>query len=172
VDLALVIVPTAGEQVLEMEAFYAGLGGLPPDHYRPRQDEHFEVLEGAAKAVENGELCRGDRFDIPASTGRQVVGDGARVHWEVRPALRMADFFEIAYSGNARPRLQRQVRRGIPADDVVVTSDRGDHSFAARRRVCVGHRRRLGSCLGPGTTARQARSRWAPDACPPYDHQA
>ena len=25
------------------------------------------------------------------------------MHWEVRPALRMADFFEIAYSGNAGP---------------------------------------------------------------------
>src|SRR5215217_3988718 len=113
-----------------MEAFYAGLGGFPLEHYRPRQDEHFEVLEGAAKAVENGELCRGDRFDIPASTGRQVVGDGARVHGEVRRALRVAECVESGYSGNGRRRLQGEVRRGIPADEVVGTSDRGDHSFA------------------------------------------
>ena len=25
------------------------------------------------------------------------------MHWEVRPALRMADFFGFAYSGNAGP---------------------------------------------------------------------
>ena len=31
-----------------------------------------------------------------------MAGDGpARVHWEIRPALRMAEFFEIAYSGQA-----------------------------------------------------------------------
>ena len=30
-----------------------------------------------------------------------MAGDGpARVHWEIRPALRMAEFFERAYSDN------------------------------------------------------------------------
>jgi hypothetical protein len=33
-----------------------------------------------------------------------MTGDGpARVHWEVRPALRTAAFFEEAYSGKAGP---------------------------------------------------------------------
>jgi quercetin dioxygenase-like cupin family protein len=95
------------EEVLEMEAFYTGRGGFPPEHYHPRQDEHFEVLEGAVNAVVNGEQRRypaGERFDIPAGTPHQMAGDGAaRVHWEVRPALRMAEFFEIAYSRNAGP---------------------------------------------------------------------
>jgi quercetin dioxygenase-like cupin family protein len=95
------------EEVLEMEAFYTGRGRFPPEHYHPSQDEQFEVLEGAVKAVVNGEELRyvaGDSFDIPAGTPHQMAGDGAaRVHWEVRPALRMADFFEIAYSGNAGP---------------------------------------------------------------------
>ena len=55
----------------------------------------------------NGEELRyvaGERFEIPAGTPHQMAGDGpARVHWEIRPALRMAEFFEEAYSGNAGP---------------------------------------------------------------------
>ena len=90
------------EEVLEMEGTYSGEGGLPPNHYHPRQDEHFEVLEGAVRAVLDGEERRyvaGDAFDIPAGTPHQMAGAGpARVHWEVRPALRTAEFFERAYS--------------------------------------------------------------------------
>ena len=95
------------EDLLEMEAHYTGQGRLPPEHYHPRQDERFDVLEGAVRAVVDGEELRyvaGERFEIPAGTPHQMAGDGpARVHWEVRPALRMADFFEEAYSGNAGP---------------------------------------------------------------------
>src|SRR5438270_8990664 len=92
------------DDLLEMEAFYSGQGGLPPKHFHPHQDEHFEVLEGAVTAVIDGEQRRyvaGDSFDIPARTVHQMAGDGvARVHWEVRPAMRMAEFFERAYSDN------------------------------------------------------------------------
>ena len=92
------------EELLEMEASYSGEGGLPPEHFHPRQDEHFEVLEGAVRAVVDGEERRyhaGETFEIPALTPHQMAGDGAaRVHWEVRPALRTAEFFECAYSGN------------------------------------------------------------------------
>src|SRR4051812_2619725 len=31
-------------ELLEMEAFYSGAGPFPPEHFHPRQDEHFEVL--------------------------------------------------------------------------------------------------------------------------------
>jgi hypothetical protein len=92
------------DEVLEMEASYSGEGGLPPMHYHPRQDEHFEVLEGAVRAVVDGERRRyvaGEAFDIEARTPHQMAGDGAaRVRWEVRPALRTAEFFERAYSDN------------------------------------------------------------------------
>ena len=92
------------EDLLVMEAAYSGEGGLPPEHFHPRQDEHFEVLEGSVRAVINGEERRygaGDTFDVPAGTAHQMGGAGvARVHWEVRPALRTAEFFERAYSGN------------------------------------------------------------------------
>src|SRR5262245_6087765 len=92
------------EDLLVMEAAYSGEGGLPPEHFHPRQDEHFEVIEGSVRAVINGEERRygaGDTFDVPAGTPHQMGGAGvARVHWEVRPALRTAEFFERAYSGN------------------------------------------------------------------------
>jgi hypothetical protein len=85
-----------------MEGSYSGEGGLPPEHYHPRQDEHFQVLEGAVRAVIRGEERRyvaGDSFDIPSGTPHQLAGAGAaRLHWEVRPALRTAEFFERAYS--------------------------------------------------------------------------
>lgn len=90
------------DDLLEMEGRYSGEGGLPPEHYHPRQDEHFTVLEGAVRAVINGEERRyvaGESFDIPALTPHQLAGDGpARLQWEVRPALRTAEFFERAYS--------------------------------------------------------------------------
>lgn len=90
------------DELLEMEASYSGVGGLPPEHYHPRQDEHFKVLEGAVRVVLAGEEHRygaGEEFDVPARTSHQMAGDGdARVHWEVRPALRTAEFFERAYS--------------------------------------------------------------------------
>src|SRR5262249_15578452 len=92
------------DDMLEMEASYSGEGGLPPEHLHPRQDERFEVLEGTVRAVVDGQERRyeaGDAFDIPARTPHQMAGAGpARVHWEVRPALRTAEFFERAYSGD------------------------------------------------------------------------
>jgi mannose-6-phosphate isomerase-like protein (cupin superfamily) len=92
------------DDLLVMEGSYSGEGALPPEHYHPRQDEHFEVLEGAVKAVIRGEELRygaGEAFDVPARTPHQMTGDGrARVRWEVRPALRTAEFFERAYSEN------------------------------------------------------------------------
>jgi Cupin domain len=90
------------EELLEMEGNYSGAGDLPPEHFHPNQDEHFKVLEGTVRAVSNGQERRytaGEDFDVPAGTPHQMAGAGpARVHWEVRPALRTAEFFERAYS--------------------------------------------------------------------------
>jgi mannose-6-phosphate isomerase-like protein (cupin superfamily) len=92
------------DELLEMEASYGGESPLPPAHFHPRQAEHFEVLEGAVKAVIAGEERRfaaGETFDIPARTPHQMAGDGpARIHWEIRPALKTAEFFERLYGGN------------------------------------------------------------------------
>ena len=91
--------------VLEMEAIYGGSGQLPPKHFHPGQDEHFEVIEGTVRAVMGGEERRyaaGDTFQVPAGTVHQMTADPpARLKWEVRPALRTAEFFETLYSGSA-----------------------------------------------------------------------
>ena len=84
------------------QAYEAGDTG-PPPHFHPSQDEHFEVLEGAVLTVVAGEERRyeaGESFDVPVTTPHQMTGDGpARVRWQVRPALRTAEFFERLYSG-------------------------------------------------------------------------
>ena len=102
----LKLVQTAAEtggELLEMEASYAE-PGMPPEHLHPSQHEHFEVLEGAVVAVVDGVEARygaGDAFDVPAGTPHKMGGDGpARVRWQVRPALRTAEFFEVLYSGS------------------------------------------------------------------------
>jgi mannose-6-phosphate isomerase-like protein (cupin superfamily) len=91
---------TNGE-ALEMEATYPGSAGLPPEHLHPSQSERFEVLEGAMRAVIAGEerlYEAPETFEVPAGTHHQMTGEGpARVRWEVRPALRTAEFFERLY---------------------------------------------------------------------------
>jgi quercetin dioxygenase-like cupin family protein len=95
-----------GGELLEMEASYGGTAPAPPEHLHPLQEEHFEVLEGKILAVIAGDEHRyekGDRFDVPAGTPHQMSADGpSRVRWEVRPALRTAEFFEALY-GDAGP---------------------------------------------------------------------
>jgi quercetin dioxygenase-like cupin family protein len=91
---------TDGE-VLEMEASYGGQAGMPPEHLHPNQTEHFEVLEGAMRTIVDGVERRyeaGESFEVPAGTPHQMAADGpARMRWEVRPALRTAEFFERLY---------------------------------------------------------------------------
>jgi mannose-6-phosphate isomerase-like protein (cupin superfamily) len=93
--------------LLAMEATYEPGGSPPPAHYHPSQDEHFEVLEGSVRVrTPDGEraLGAGETIDIPRGTTHQFWNPGgapARVRWEVRPALRTAEFFQTLYSGNA-----------------------------------------------------------------------
>jgi quercetin dioxygenase-like cupin family protein len=87
--------------VLEMEATYPGDGSLPPEHFHPRQDERFEVLDGTLRAIVDGTEQRygpGETFEVPAGTPHQMAAEApARFRWEVRPALRTAEFFERLY---------------------------------------------------------------------------
>jgi quercetin dioxygenase-like cupin family protein len=91
-------------ELLEMEAAYEGTGPLPPAHHHPSQDERFTVLEGRVRTIIADEpriYETGESFDVPAGTAHQMGGEGpARLRWEVRPALRTAEFFERAYNGN------------------------------------------------------------------------
>ena len=89
--------------VLEMEVWYDGSGRMPPEHLHPAQAERFRVLEGRMNTVIGGSeavYAEGETFDVPAATRHQMAADGrTRVRWEVRPALRTAEFFERLYSG-------------------------------------------------------------------------
>jgi mannose-6-phosphate isomerase-like protein (cupin superfamily) len=89
------------DEVLEIEAHYTGDAPLAQAHYHPTQDEHFEVLSGRIHAVVDGEehwYDEGAQFDIPAATTHQMAAEGPTVlRWEVRPALRTAEFFERFY---------------------------------------------------------------------------
>jgi quercetin dioxygenase-like cupin family protein len=100
-DFRLRLVRTAAEtggEVLEMEATYGDTSQLPPEHLHPRQDERFEVLEGTMRTIVGGtehSYGPGETFEVPAGTPHQMASEGpARVRWEVRPALRTAEFFE------------------------------------------------------------------------------
>lgn len=90
-----------GGELLEMEATYDGTGGMPPEHLHPRQLERFEVIDGAMRTIIDGTERRygaGEIFEVPAGTPHQMAAEGAsRVRWEVRPALRTAEFFERLY---------------------------------------------------------------------------
>ena len=98
--------------LLEMEAAYGGTGQFPPRHYHPSQDEHFEVLEGTVRTIVDGverSHDAGETFDIPAGAVHQLAADPpARLKWEVRPALRTAEFFETVYSGDIPPDLRER----------------------------------------------------------------
>jgi quercetin dioxygenase-like cupin family protein len=91
-----------GVDLLAMEATYAGTSQFPPLHLHPSQAERFEVLEGELRAVIDGSERRygaGESFDVPAGTPHTMAADvPTRTRWEVRPALRTAEFFERLYS--------------------------------------------------------------------------
>jgi mannose-6-phosphate isomerase-like protein (cupin superfamily) len=104
----LLLVRTAAESggdVLEMEASYSGEAPMPPAHVHPRQEERFEVLEGAMHTIVGGVERRygpGEPFTVPAGTPHQMGAIGpTRLRWEVRPALRTAEFFEGLHDGSA-----------------------------------------------------------------------
>jgi quercetin dioxygenase-like cupin family protein len=104
-----------GGEVLEMEATYGGSGRLPPEHFHPAQDERFEVLDGAVRAMVGGTervYRQGDTFEVPAGTPHQMAADEpARMRWEVRPALRTEQFFKEIYKERSAKGLRAFLRR-------------------------------------------------------------
>ena len=100
----LLLVQTAAEtggELLEMEAAWGGTGNFPPEHFHPSQTERFEVLDGELRAIVGGVERRygpGESFEVPPGTLHQMTADQpSRARWEVRPALRTAEFFERLY---------------------------------------------------------------------------
>lgn len=86
-------------EVLVLESHWlAGAEQGPPPHFHPRQEEHFEVLEGTIEAKLEGQtltLRAGDTFDVPAAAAHEMRPvTEARALWEVRPPLRTLHLFE------------------------------------------------------------------------------
>jgi quercetin dioxygenase-like cupin family protein len=93
-------------ELLVMDAAYRDGAGMPPAHFHPTQTESFTILEGRMRAIIDGTETiyeAGETFDVPPGTLHQMAPEGgaARTRWEVRPALRTADFFEVLLSGKA-----------------------------------------------------------------------
>ena len=91
-----------GGELLEMEVRYPAASPMPPEHHHPSQTETFTVLEGTMRVIAGGEertYAAGERFDVrPGTRHRMAPQDGpARIRWEVRPALRTAEFFAALY---------------------------------------------------------------------------
>jgi len=116
-NVLLEFVETAAETAGALhvqQARYAPRSPLPPSHCHPKQEERFQIIEGAldfviegarrtARAGEEVVIARGvyhhaqNASDVPAI-----------VRWETRPALRSAEMFKALYEasrGRGRPPL-------------------------------------------------------------------
>lgn len=106
-----------GGALLEMEAGYPPGSAVPPPHLHPLQEERFAVLEGHMRAVVGGaarDLVAGDSLRIPAGEAHAMWNPGtvgARLSWQVRPALRTQEFFEVFFALAARGMVDA---RGVP----------------------------------------------------------
>jgi quercetin dioxygenase-like cupin family protein len=96
-------VDTNGE-LLETEVVYAPNSPLPPSHYHPHQEEHFQVKRGEICAIVSGEkrtYRAGENFTVPRGTPHRMHNASdkeACIIWQVRPALDTEDFFEAMWT--------------------------------------------------------------------------
>lgn len=79
------------------------LADLSDEHVNPRWDEWFKVLEGNYRVVHDGTettLSEGEEILLPANEPHRhwnPTGQPARVRFEARPGLRLAEPFEMLY---------------------------------------------------------------------------
>jgi quercetin dioxygenase-like cupin family protein len=94
-----------GPELLEMEATYSGEAGMPPEHLHPKQAETFEIVEGRMRTIVGGDervYEAGESFQVPPGTPHQMAAEvPTRMRWEVRPALRTAEFFERLFGSGS-----------------------------------------------------------------------
>jgi hypothetical protein len=56
----------------------------------------------------------GESFEVPAGTPHQMTAEEpTRMRWEVRPALRTAEFFERLYGGDSMTGLLAEFSEGV-----------------------------------------------------------
>jgi hypothetical protein len=87
------------DELLQLQATYAGGGTAPPAHLHPAQDERFEVLAGVMStrvSQRDGRLAGGEVLEIPRGTAHQMWNAGdepAVVDWRTTPAGRTLEWF-------------------------------------------------------------------------------
>lgn len=92
---------SVGPEALVVEATYAPGGSPPPAHFHPAQDERFEVLAGAMRAVVDGdevELGEGAELEIARGQVHKMWNPGevpARTRWRTTPAGRTLEWFRV-----------------------------------------------------------------------------
>ena len=100
-----------------MEAIYRPTSSPPPAHFHPKQEETFTVVSGSLRFVVEGQeqiVSSGSRVVIPQrvihAAGNTTLEE-TRVIWQVRPALRTQQFFELVYGLAAAGKTNS---RGVP----------------------------------------------------------
>jgi Cupin domain len=112
--------------LLEVSAEWTPAGHKPLMHSHPKQDEHFEVLEGELTVKLDDErrvLHAGDSLDVPRGTKHAMWNSGsgpARATWQVRPALRTEDFFENVHRQRAAGHTGKGGMINMPAAALVL----------------------------------------------------
>jgi mannose-6-phosphate isomerase-like protein (cupin superfamily) len=69
------LVLSHGDDVLELEASYAGGRAAPPAHLHPEQDERFEVTAGSMQvriAGRKSVIAAGEKLEVPRGTVHQM----------------------------------------------------------------------------------------------------
>lgn len=112
-----------GGELLEMDAFYRPQGKIPPQHFHPSQEEHFQVVSGEFHVVRGSQhltFQAGQSFSIPARVAHamhNVSAEKGHLIWQTRPALKSEDFYAAAWGldyGERRPAgLERLLRLAV-----------------------------------------------------------
>lgn len=98
-DGETVTIRTTTPELLELDVEWRVAGHKPPAHVHPAQDERFEVHEGALSVRLQGRthvVRAGESFEVPRGTAHAMWTDAPGItcaSWQIRPALRSADFF-------------------------------------------------------------------------------
>jgi quercetin dioxygenase-like cupin family protein len=108
---------TTGGQLLAFELFLSPNGHVPASHVHPQQEERFTVVAGRMRFRRGMRTLiagPGETIVVPPRTIHRFANAGlgeARVHVEVRPALRMEELLETSA---ALAREGRTFPNGLP----------------------------------------------------------
>ena len=117
----------SGGELLEVSAEWTPAEHKPLMHSHPKQDEHFEILEGEL-TVKLGDdrhvLHAGDSLDVPRGTKHSMWNSGsvpARATWQVRPALGTEDLWENVHTQRAAGHTGKGGMINMPAAALVLS---------------------------------------------------